>query len=72
MSFAMTLKVGLLEHYKRPVSAAQVARDFSFFTGGVTPVSRETVRKWINGISTPDVHRLRLLVLWLRLDLHAQ
>lgn len=66
--FEDTLNDALMKRYKRRASSAQVARDFTSSSGGSTSISRETVRKWRNGISYPNPDQFLLLVEWLDPD----
>ena len=66
--FAKELCKRLVDHYGRMPSAAVVSRDFNFRCPQLSPISQETARRWIRGLSLPEVERLATLVSWLQLD----
>lgn len=66
--FAKELCKRLVDHYGRMPSAAVVSRDFNFRCPQLAPISQETARRWIRGLSLPEVERLATLVSWLRLN----
>lgn len=49
-------------------SAAVVARDFNFRSPQLSPISQETARRWIRGLSVPEIERLSILATWLKID----
>jgi hypothetical protein len=67
--FAALLRARLGQVYSRLPSAAFVAREFNLRARGCEPVSPESVRRWIKGVSMPEEKKLKVLVLWLDLDL---
>lgn len=46
-------------------SAAVLARDFNFRSSHTQPISAETARRWIRGLSMPEMERLTVLIDWL-------
>jgi transcriptional regulator with XRE-family HTH domain len=58
----------LLEKYGRMPSAAALARDFNFRAQSLEPITPETARRWLRGLSMPNFDRLRLLIDWLDMD----
>lgn len=67
--FAKELALRLVEHYGRIPSAAVLARDFNLKNRQFDPISQETARRWIRGISLPELDRLKTLVDWLNIEL---
>lgn len=45
-----------------------MAREFNLRAYDTTPISQESARRWIRGVSLPEEERLRVLVEWLDLD----
>ena len=66
--FAKELNRQLLEYYGRIPSAAVLARDFNLRAANVPQISQETARRWIRGLSIPELDKLQILVDWLSLD----
>lgn len=50
-------------------SNAIVAREFNLRAYDTEPITQESVRRWVRGISMPDEIKMRILVSWLDLDL---
>jgi len=67
-SFSAHLRECLKQRYGKIPSAAVVARDFNLRAYGTSPISQESARRWIRGVSLPEEDRLRVLVNWLNLD----
>ncbi len=68
--FAKTLARYLLDYYGRIPSAAILARDFNLRAGAQTAhISPETARRWIRGLSMPEMDKLQVMVDWLRLEI---
>jgi hypothetical protein len=68
LQFAKELNRQLLEYYGRIPSAAVLARDFNLRAANVPQISQETARRWIRGLSIPELDKLQILVDWLGLD----
>lgn len=64
-AFSKELMRCLLDKYGRMPSAAVLARDFNFRSGDLSPITAETARRWIRGMSIPEMERLKLLIEWL-------
>jgi hypothetical protein len=64
-AFSKELMRCLLDKYGRMPSAAVLARDFNFRSGDLSPITAETARRWIRGMSMPEMERLKLLIEWL-------
>jgi len=68
--FSKLLCLELVRHYGRMPSASVVARDFNLrCTQDVKPITNETARRWIKGISLPELVRLNVLSNWINLDI---
>jgi len=67
-TFGKELCKRLVDHYGRMPSAAVVARDFNFRSPHLSPISQETARRWIRGLSVPEIERLSILATWLKID----
>lgn len=65
VAFSKELMRCLLDKYGRMPSAAVLARDFNFRSGDLSPITAETARRWIRGLSMPEMERLKLLIEWL-------
>ena len=69
--FARALNRGLFRYYGRNPSAAMVARDFNFRSRSESPISQEASRKWMRGLTVPELAKMQVLAEWLNLDLRA-
>jgi hypothetical protein len=67
-NFSALLRDSLRSRYGRIPSAAIVAREFNLRAYDTSPVSQESARRWLRGVSLPEEERLRILVNWLHLD----
>lgn len=67
-NFSALLRDSLRSRYGRIPSAAVVAREFNLRAYDTSPVSQESARRWLRGVSLPEEERLRILVNWLQLD----
>jgi plasmid stability protein len=67
--FAALLRNALKDRRGRMPSAAAVAREFNLRANGIEPVTQESVRRWLRGISMPEEQKMAILVSWLNLDL---
>jgi hypothetical protein len=68
--FAHSLRESLKLHYGKLPSAEVVARNFNLRAHGTTPVTQESVRRWMRGESFPKPDHLIVLVQWLHLNLN--
>ena len=68
--FSHSLRESLKFHYGKLPSAEVVSRDFNLRAHGTTPVTQESVRRWIRGESLPKPDHLIVLVQWLHLNLN--
>ena len=67
-TFSRSLRRCLHQHYGRVPAAAVIAKDFNLRAYGVDPITQESARRWIRGISIPEEDRLKILIEWLSLD----
>jgi hypothetical protein len=67
-AFSAELRNVLREKYGRVPSASFIAIHFSRHSNEIS-VSHETARRWLRGISMPSYTQLRVLILWLNLDI---
>lgn len=67
-SFSSSLRNCLSLHYGKIPSAAIFAKDFNLKAHGTTPITQESARRWMRGVSLPEDDRLRVLIDWLDLD----
>jgi len=64
--FSIALRSGLVNKFSRIPTAQKFSNEFNLRS--VTPITRETARKWINGITMPESERLLVLIQWLSLN----
>lgn len=69
--FSKIFRDSLKERYGKLPSANCVARDFNLIAYDINPVTQETVRRWMRGISMPEDVKLKVLANWLHLDLNS-
>ena len=69
--FSKKLREAVRIFYGCLPSASIIARDFNLRSRNTSPVTQESVRRWIRGISLPEDPRLKVLVNWLAIDLNA-
>ena len=63
--FSELLNQCLIKKYKKAPSANFVANQFNFRANGTTTITAETARKWMRGISVPEIDRFIVLIHWL-------
>ena len=66
--FRAKLKAGLIAKYGRVPSSRQFSDDFNNACSYKFPISGETARKWIRGISVPNGLRMQILYNFLGID----
>ena len=69
--FSRALNRGLFRYYGRNPSAAMVARDFNLRSRSESPISQEASRKWMRGLTVPELAKMQVLAEWLNLDLRT-
>ena len=72
--FATHFKEQILKRYKRIPSAGFLANEFNLRAHQFETVSREAVRKWLNGMAMPKRDKLMVMSRWLdvKVDLFHQ
>lgn len=68
--FSHSLRESLKLRYGKVPSAEVISRDFNLRAHGTSPVTQESVRRWIRGESLPKLDHLIVLAKWLHLDLN--
>ena len=63
--FAEVLKLHLIKKYKKVPSGYFFANQFNLRAQGTSTITAETARKWIKGISVPEIDRFKVLIDWL-------
>ena len=64
--FSTTLRSGLMNKFNRIPTAQKFSDEFNLRS--VNSITRETARKWINGLVMPESERLLVLIQWLNLN----
>ena len=64
--FSTTLRSGLVNKFNRIPTAQKFSDEFNLRS--VNSITRETARKWINGLVMPESERLLTLIQWLNLN----
>jgi hypothetical protein len=68
--FSRLLRETLASRYGKLPSAAFVAREFNLRAYGCEPITQESARRWLRGLSIPSGKRLGVLQAWLKFDLN--
>jgi len=66
--FAEILNRALIKKYKKVPSGAFLSNQFNLRAEGTTTITAETARKWVKGLSVPEIDRFKVLIKWLELD----
>jgi hypothetical protein len=66
--FAKVLRQKLTERFGDMPSAGRVANHFNLRAHGAGTITTEAARRWINGLSVPELARFRVLSEWLGVD----
>ena len=64
--FSIALRSGLVNKFNRIPTAQKFSDEFNLRS--VNSITRETARKWINGLVMPESERLLILIQWLNLN----
>lgn len=67
-NFQKALNVGLYKKFGKVPSSTEIANSFNLRAYGTETISRETARKWKNGIVLPNPVNLQILIEWLSLN----
>jgi hypothetical protein len=68
VKFAEILNRALKRKYKKVPSGAFLSNQFNLRAQGTTTITAETARKWVKGLSVPEIDRFKVLIKWLELD----
>ena len=68
--FSKALRDALRQNFGGMPSASIVAREFNLRSNHTNPITQETARRWMRGVSIPETLRLEVLANWLKLDLN--
>ena len=63
--FAQVLIQHLIKKYNKVPSGYFFANQFNLRAQGTSTITAETARKWIKGISVPEIDRFKVLIDWL-------
>lgn len=66
--FACILNHALIKRFGKTPSAATLAMHFNLKTSGIDPISQETARRWMRGLSLPELPRFQVLSDWLKIS----
>jgi hypothetical protein len=69
-AFSRLLRECLISRYGKLPSASFVAREFNIRAYGCEPITQESARRWLRGLSIPTGNRLGVLQAWLKFDLN--
>lgn len=70
LKFSNALKLKLIERFGRMPSAGLLANQFNLRARGADPITQEAARRWIKGLSLPQVDRFQILSTWLGIRPH--
>lgn len=68
--FGYFLRDALKRKFKSLPTAARFAEEFNLRNSGREPITQESARKWMRGVSIPHLQRLGVLICWLDLDIN--
>ncbi len=66
--FACILNHALIKRFGKTPSAATLAMHFNLKAMGIDPISQETARRWMRGLSLPELPRFQILSDWLQIS----
>jgi hypothetical protein len=61
------IRQGLIRKYGKLPSASNFANQYNLRAHGTVAISREAARKWMAGLSVPEIDKLSILVQWLEI-----
>jgi len=67
-NFSQHLVESLLTKYKKPTSVAFFVNQFNLRAYGANTIAYETGRKWLKGMTIPQLSKMKVLCKWLELD----
>jgi CRISPR/Cas system endoribonuclease Cas6 (RAMP superfamily) len=59
--FVENLRNALLKKYGKIPSYTLIANEFNLKANRCNPISPETAKRWLTGVSVPELHRLAVL-----------
>lgn len=65
LKFSHVLQQKLIERFGKIPSANHLANQYNLRAHGTAPITQEAARRWIKGLSIPQVDRFQILSLWL-------
>ena len=68
LNFSDHLTKALLAKYKKKVSIVFFVNQFNLRAYGTNTIAYETGRKWLKGITIPQLSKMKVLIKWLELD----
>jgi hypothetical protein len=69
-AFSRLLRECLISRYGKLPSASFVAREFNIRAYGCEPITQESARRWLRGLSIPTGSRIGVIQAWLKFDLN--
>jgi hypothetical protein len=69
LNFSQHLSKSLLAKYKSRVSVVFFVNQFNLRAHGTNTIAYETGRKWLKGMTIPQISKMKVLVKWLDLEL---
>lgn len=70
LKFANALKQKLTERFGKIPTASHLANQFNLRAHGTEPITQEAARRWIKGLSLPQIEHFQVLNSWLGLRVH--
>ena len=67
-NFSDLLNKALQNKYHKKVSVVFFVNQFNLQSYGTAPIAYETGRKWLNGMTIPQLSKMQVLIDWLNLD----
>ena len=67
-NFSDLLNKALENKYHKKVSVVFFVNQFNLKAYGTAPIAYETGRKWLNGMTIPQLSKMQVLIDWLNLD----
>jgi hypothetical protein len=67
-NFSKVLNIGLKTKLGKIPSSTELANQFNLRAYGTKTISRETARKWKNGLTLPEPANMQVLIEWLNLN----
>lgn len=68
VKFAELVNRALIKKYKKVPSGAFLSNQFNLRAEGTSTITAETARKWVKGLSVPEIDRFKVLIKWLELN----